>query len=65
MQIRTDLERCISAGQCVAAASTVFAQDPDSGLVVLLQENPPAELAPQVKNAARICPARVIVVEED
>jgi ferredoxin len=64
MRVLVDVDKCIGAGSCVRAAATVFAQNEDDGLVVLLQEAPPAELLDKVKSAARLCPARAIVVEE-
>jgi ferredoxin len=65
MRVKVDVDKCIAAGQCVRAAAAVFEQDDDTGLVVLLQENPPEELRVQVQNAARLCPAKVIIVEDD
>jgi ferredoxin len=64
MRVLVDVNKCIGAGQCVRAAATVFAQNDDDGLVVLLNEQPSDDLLAQVKNAARLCPARAIVVEE-
>lgn len=65
MKIRVDVDKCIAAGQCVRVASSVFQQDDETGLVVVLQESPPDELLAQVKNAARICPAKVIEIDAD
>jgi ferredoxin len=64
MRIRIDMDKCIGAGQCVRAADTVFDQNEDDGLVILLQESPPDDLIEQVRNAVRLCPARAIEVEE-
>lgn len=64
MRILVDIDKCIGAGSCVRAAVTVFAQNEDDGLVILRDENPSDDLLGQVKNAARLCPARAIVVEE-
>ncbi|WP_408618073.1 ferredoxin [Jiangella endophytica] len=44
------------------AAPDVFDQD-DDGLAVLLDTDPPAGLTDDVQLAARLCPARAILVE--
>ncbi|MEV7394697.1 MULTISPECIES: 4Fe-4S domain-containing protein [Streptomyces] len=64
MKVVVDEEKCVAAGQCVAAAADVFDQREDDGIVVLLNENPPAELADEVRNAAAVCPALAIRIEE-
>ncbi|WP_416964258.1 ferredoxin, partial [Streptomyces sp. Agncl-13] len=52
MKVVVDEDKCVAAGQCVAAAMDVFDQRDEDGIVVLLDENPPAELADDVRNAA-------------
>ncbi|MFI9834734.1 ferredoxin [Streptomyces sp. NPDC051913] len=64
MKIVIDEDKCVAAGQCVAAAMDVFDQREDDGIVVLLDPNPPAELADDVRNAAAVCPALAIRIEE-
>jgi ferredoxin len=64
MKIVIDEDRCVAAGQCVAAAPDVFDQREDDGVVVLLDEHPPAELAGDVREAAAVCPALAIRIEE-
>ncbi|WP_043672443.1 ferredoxin [Streptomyces xylophagus] len=64
MKVVVDEEKCVAAGQCVAAAMDVFDQRDEDGIVVLLTENPPAELADDVRNAAAVCPALAIRIEE-
>jgi ferredoxin len=64
MKVVIDEEKCVAAGQCVAAAMDVFDQRDDDGIVVLLDENPPDELADDVRNAAAVCPALAIRIEE-
>ena len=61
MRIKVDVEKCIGAGQCVNAAPTVFAQNEDDGMVVLLDETPPADKAAGVRSAIRLCPVRAIL----
>ncbi|MDT8915895.1 ferredoxin [Amycolatopsis sp. PS_44_ISF1] len=60
MKVVIDQDRCVGAGQCVLAAPEVFDQREEDGIVVLLQENPSAELHEQVREAAQICPALAI-----
>ncbi|HEY1973984.1 MAG TPA: ferredoxin [Pseudonocardia sp.] len=63
MQVSIEQEKCITAGQCVLAAPAVFDQD-DDGIVVLLQESPPADLADSVYEAADLCPAQLIRIQK-
>jgi ferredoxin len=46
------------------ASPEVFDQSQDDGIVILLQQHPPDELARSVRNAAKLCPALAIKVEE-
>jgi ferredoxin len=64
MKVTVDQDKCISAGQCVSNSSVVFDQRDEDGVVVLLDENPPAEEADNVRRAAAECPAAVISIEE-
>ncbi|GLY38932.1 ferredoxin [Amycolatopsis sp. NBRC 101858] len=64
MKILIDEGKCVAAGQCVAAAAEVFDQRDEDGIAVLLDENPPAELADDVRQAAAVCPAMAITIVE-
>ena len=64
MKVVVDTEKCVAAGNCVAAAMDVFDQRDEDGIVVLLDENPPPELAEDVRNAAAVCPALAIRIED-
>lgn len=64
MKVVIDEEKCVAAGNCVAAAIEVFDQRDEDGIVVLLNEFPPAELADDVRQAAAVCPALAITIEE-
>jgi ferredoxin len=64
MKVVIDGSRCVAAGQCVAAAPDVFDQRDEDGIVVLLDESPPAELAGDVREAAAMCPALAIRIED-
>jgi ferredoxin len=65
MRIKVDLEKCIGAGQCVNAAPTVFAQNEDDGMVVLLDETPSDDKLAGVRSAIRLCPARAVLGQDD
>jgi len=64
MKVAVATDKCIASGQCVLAAPKVFDQRDEDGLVVLLNPSPPAELAVDVKQAATLCPAVAIIVED-
>lgn len=64
MKVLIDQDKCVGAGQCVLASPDVFDQRDADGIVVLLRENPPAELEEEVREAARICPALAIELED-
>lgn len=64
MKITIDEDKCVGGGQCVLAAPEVFDQRDDDGIVVLLQQQPPADLDAQVREAALLCPALAIELDE-
>ncbi|MEC3982254.1 ferredoxin [Amycolatopsis sp. H20-H5] len=64
MKVLIDQDKCVGAGQCVLASPDVFDQRDEDGVVVLLTENPAAELYEEVREAARICPALAIELDE-
>jgi ferredoxin len=64
MHIVIDEEKCCGAGQCVLAAPDVFDQRDEDGVVILLDADPGAEQHAAVREAAALCPAAVIAVQE-
>nr|WTB35924.1 ferredoxin [Streptomyces sp. NBC_00830]WTB36434.1 ferredoxin [Streptomyces sp. NBC_00830] len=46
------------------ATPEVFDQHEEDGIVVLLTETPPEDLADDIRQAAALCPAQAIWVEE-
>jgi len=60
MQVEVDVPKCVASGQCVLIAPDVFDQRDEDGLVVLLDEHPPAELNDAVRESATVCPAAAI-----
>ena len=65
MRVIVDREKCVAAGQCVIEADDVFDQSDEDGVVVLLQEHPPADRLEAVRRAAELCPSMAITVIED
>lgn len=63
MKVIIDTDKCIAAGACVMEAMEVFDQRDEDGVVVLLQENPPAEEHENVRRAVHACPAKAIELE--
>jgi ferredoxin len=64
MKVIVDQGKCASSGNCVMHAPKVFDQRDEDGVVVLLNENPPAERAENARRAAVGCPAAAIHIEE-
>ncbi|MEV8539627.1 ferredoxin [Streptomyces sp. NPDC051572] len=64
MRVTVDQEMCVSAGQCATLAGKVFDQREEDGVVVLLDERPPADLEEAVRDAAAVCPVRAIGLTE-
>ncbi|HZN84107.1 MAG TPA: ferredoxin [Mycobacterium sp.] len=59
MKVVADRDVCISAGNCVMAASAVFDQD-DDGIVVLLVDEVPEGEEDHVREAVRLCPSQAL-----
>lgn len=64
MHITIDETKCCGAGQCVLAAPDLFDQREDDGIVILLNAHPPVEQYAQAREAAAVCPAALIDVQE-
>jgi ferredoxin len=65
MKVIVDVEKCIAAGQCVARADEVFDQNEETGLVVVLDENPDESQRASVAEAVLLCPAQAILIASD
>ncbi|MFD5766385.1 ferredoxin [Streptomyces sp. NPDC127049] len=63
-RLSVDRERCIGAGMCAMTAPDVFDQDPDDGLVLLLEAEPAAGDRAAARMAAGVCPAGAITVRD-
>jgi ferredoxin len=64
MKITIDQDKCVASGQCVTAAADVFDQRDEDGIVVLINDNPPEDLAADVQQAAAVCPALAIAISD-
>ncbi|RPH44422.1 MAG: ferredoxin [Burkholderiales bacterium] len=65
VRIVVDEHRCVGAGQCAWVAPKVFDQRAADGVVVLLQPRPGPDELPYAREAAQLCPARAIRIEDD
>jgi ferredoxin len=63
VKVVADRDVCISAGNCVMAASAVFDQDDDGIVVVLVDEVPEGE-EDHVHEAVRLCPSQALRVAD-
>lgn len=64
MKVTADQDKCCGAGSCVMLAPDVFDQREQDGVVVLLDARPPAALHAAVREAAGVCPAGAITLDE-
>ncbi|MDT0433627.1 MULTISPECIES: ferredoxin [Streptomyces] len=62
MRVSVETDKCCGAGQCVLVAPEVFDQRDEDGVVIVLDEAPPAEVHASVTEAAQLCPAAAIAL---
>ena len=63
MRVTVDLTRCNGYANCLMEAPEVFELDDDTGLAVVLQDEPAEEKRSEVEAAMRACPMRAIALE--
>jgi ferredoxin len=63
VRIVADREVCIGAGMCVMAADSVFDQD-DDGIVVLLVDDVPPTDVDRARYAVRLCPSGALALAD-
>ncbi|MDH6121827.1 ferredoxin [Kitasatospora sp. GAS204A] len=65
MDVDVDIDRdaCVGAGQCALTAPSLFDQDEDDGLVVLLRR-PEAADRTKLREVVSMCPARALRIRE-
>ncbi|MFF3570158.1 ferredoxin [Nocardia jiangxiensis] len=64
MKVIVDQDKCVGSGQCVMMSEAVFDQRDEDGVVVLLQDEPTEDQYEAVRDAARVCPALAIEIDE-
>ncbi|HWC81645.1 MAG TPA: ferredoxin [Pseudonocardiaceae bacterium] len=64
MRVTVDQDKCVGSGQCVLASEAVFDQRDEDGIAVLLTDTPSAADAEDVRQAAAVCPALAIDIQE-
>lgn len=65
VNVTVDEGRCCGAGQCVLIAPEIFDQRDEDGIVTVLRSNPAAELHTAAREAAAVCPAAAITIDDD
>ena len=63
MKVEADRDVCISAGNCVMAASAVFDQDED-GIVVVIVDEVPENEEDHAREAVRLCPSQALRISD-
>jgi ferredoxin len=61
-EVRADADLCMGAGNCARVAPTVFASDPDTGLVVIRSPRPTGDADTAARTAVRDCPVSALAV---
>lgn len=61
VKITVKEDACVGSGQCALVAGSLFDQD-DSGIVVVLNDEPNTTEEAAARKAASLCPARAITV---
>jgi ferredoxin len=63
VKVQADRDVCISAGNCVMAASAVFDQD-EEGIVMLLVDEVPEGEEGNVREAVKLCPSEALRIAD-
>ncbi|MFI1995326.1 ferredoxin [Actinoplanes sp. NPDC020271] len=64
VKVLLDQDKCVASGQCVLNAPHTFDQRDEDGIAVLLTAEPEPGHADDVHQAAALCPALAILVED-
>ena len=64
MKVHADRDVCIQAGNCVMVADSLFDQD-DDGIVVVLVDDVPADEQDKAAEAVRLCPSQALTITQD
>ena len=63
MKVHADRDVCIQAGNCVMVADSLFDQD-DDGIVVVLVDDIPAEEQDKAREAVKLCPSQALTITQ-
>ena len=63
MKVHADRDVCIQAGNCVMVADSLFDQD-DDGIVVVLVDDVPAYQQDKAAEAVRLCPSQALTIAD-
>jgi ferredoxin len=63
VKVTANRDVCISAGNCVMAASAVFDQDED-GIVVMLVDDVPESEEGHAREAVKLCPSQALRIAD-
>jgi ferredoxin len=63
VKITADREVCIQAGNCVMVADSLFDQD-DDGIVVVLVDEVPAGEEDRARDAVKLCPSQALSIAD-
>jgi ferredoxin len=61
--VQADRDVCIQAGNCVMVADSLFDQD-DDGIVVVLVDEVPADEENKAREAVKLCPSQALRIAE-
>lgn len=64
MRVAADRAVCIQAGNCVMVADSLFDQD-DDGIVVVLVDEVPADEEDKAREAVKLCPSQALRIVEE
>jgi ferredoxin len=64
VKVHADRDVCIQAGNCVMVADSLFDQD-DDGIVVVLVDDIPAEEQDKAREAVKLCPSQALTITQD
>jgi ferredoxin len=64
MRVILDTQSCQAYGNCMLTAPDVFDLDEETGVAIILQERPPAELRAAVEEAVQSCPVQALTLAD-
>ena len=64
MKVEADREVCIQAGNCVMVADSLFDQD-DDGIVMVLVDDVPGDEEDRAREAVKMCPSQALKIKQE